>query len=167
MLVSMYEDAFRKAFSETLSELEPEPFEATVKKIVDRLAEDVVDRVHDDVRDRLISAIGDSICAKAAEVATRMLEDALTGDEQQLRNLFGFYTHKEGELAWRAFSTPKLQRWGLIEALIERRPDLFVSERIDELNEHVIYLNRERARLQKQCSWWRDKAEGREPGAYP
>jgi hypothetical protein len=167
MYVGTYESEFRKAFTDTLDNLEAEPFEASVKKIVDRLAEDVVDRVHDDVRDRLISAISDSICAKAAEVATRMLESALAGDDNELRNIFGFYQHPAGSLAHHATFAPRLQRWQLIDALVERRPDFFIDERLDELNEKLISAQRQATNLQKQVNWWRDKAEGREPGSYP
>jgi hypothetical protein len=166
--VSMYEREFREAFSHSLDALDTEPFEQSVKKIVERIADDVVYRVHDDVRDRLISSIGDSICAKAAEVATRMLESALAGDEKEIKQLFGFYDYREGGMAHMAFHfSPKPQRWQLIEALMERGPDVFIDERIGQLGENIVARDREIERLRKTVDFYRALSEGREPGEHP
>lgn len=138
--VGSFEKAFRDAFSETLAELEAEPFEDQVKKIADKLGEVVLDRVHDDIRDRLISSVGDSICEKASEVAARMLENALAGDDRTLRKLFGFYTYPTA-YQFSAWGT-RPQRWSLIEALMARSPEFFQNERIGQLEGEVAEYKR-------------------------
>lgn len=163
MFVSSYQDAFQDAFKETLAEIDVEPFESSVKKIVSRLAEDVVDRVHDDVRDRLITSIEDSISAKAAEVATRMIEHALCGDEAEIRNLMGFYSYPAGSRKHMANSPYYIAGWKLLMALMDKRPDIFVDERIAMLNELLAAEKDKSAREMRRAHWWQAQAEGREP----
>lgn len=149
MYASSYEPEFCKAFRDSLDALDVEPFEDAVKKMADRVSEAVVDRVHDDVRDRLISSINDSICQHAGEVAMRYLEEALAGDDKQIRNLLGLYDHQTAYQFTRW--SPRPTRWLLIEAMMERRPDLFVDERIRLLNGQIEEQEREIVQ-------WRERA---------
>lgn len=167
MFVSSYHEAFRNAFAEVATEDAADRFEADLKKIADQVCERVVDRIGDDIRDRFLASMSDAICGKAAEVATHMLEAALSGDDAEIKNLFGFYTRSEGDLKHLALFGYKPTRWTLIEALMERRPDVFNDERIHHLNETVLALRDENKRLHKRAHWWQAKAEGRDTQGFP
>lgn len=147
MYVGSYDEAFRTAFANALEDIQKDPFEDTVKNLVNRIGEDVLDRVRDQISDTMISDVGDKICAKAAEVATRMLEEALAGDDDQLRNLFGFYSHQQ-----RYDFYYHSQRWVLIEALMARRPDFFVDERLAQLEGKIEALQKQNASLQERLA---------------
>lgn len=150
--VNSYEKIFRDAFDRGLEAIRPEDKEALVKKLVDEICEATVDRVRSAIDEDLLANVRDNLCREAARVAESMLMTALAGDDAALRNLFGFddwymKTPYVGQLP---------TQWKLIEALIERRPDLFVDERIAQRDAEVEALRRDNERLEKQVAWYRE-----------
>lgn len=154
LYVNPYEASIRAAFHNSVSDDIPEDSEKLIIKISDDICEAVSERIRDRVRTWLLDNIKDDICREAARVAESMLMNALAGDDKELRNLFGFSDWYMSHLYVGALPT----QWRLMEKLIERHPDLFVSERIAQLDKQVEEQSKTIARLQCALSSARGEA---------
>lgn len=157
MYVSSYDETIRAAFDKALDEFTPDDKIKLVKKLADDVCVEVVDRVRDYIDDHLYPNIKEAVCSKAAEVAESMLRSALAGDDQAIRNLFGFND-------WymkHAYVGRLPTQWALIEAIAERNPELIASERIAQLTRENEILSREVDRLSKEAVRLRDYYQGR------
>lgn len=138
--VSSYDDAVRKAFDA----FEFKDKEKIVTTLVDEIIEQVVDKARDEISSSLLADIQDDICRRAARIASSMLADALAGNDEQIRSLFGF----DDYYLQHRFSDSRFPtQWNLIEAIAARRPDLFVDERIKQLEWKLGELEQRNAGL--------------------
>lgn len=151
--VSSYEEVFRDAFDKAFGEL-PEQYPDLVKQVCDKIYEAVVERVRDDVRDYLAENIKDDLCRKAAEMAESMLMNALAGDDKEIRNLFGFSDWYMRHLYLGQLPT----QWALIDAITDRRPDIFLDERIKQREAEILNLKNENQRIRQLAEHWQNKA---------
>lgn len=157
MHVSSYEETIRAAFDKALDEFTPDDKNKLVKNLADTVCADVVDRVRDYIDDHLYQNIKGAVCQKAAEVAESMLRNALAGDDKTIRNLFGFND-------WymkHAYVGRLPTQWALIDAIIERKPELFAEERAAQQARHIEVLTAENDRLKAELARQRDYYEGR------
>jgi hypothetical protein len=136
--VSGYEQAFLDAFGRGIEEL-PEEHAALVKAIVDKIHEEVSDRIMQHVNEEMASAAADHLRDVAAKMCSSMLGNALAGDDKQIRNLFGFndWYLKHGYLG------DHPTEWKLIDAIVERRPDIFLDERLAQRDREIADLRRD------------------------
>ncbi len=145
--VAMYTDSIRQAFSKVLENEEFADQEKIVSSLVDKILVEVIDRLHYFVTEDMISNIGDTISAKAAEVAEHMLRDALAGDNQELRNLFGF---NDWYMKHAFSASPLPKQWQLIDAIVKRNPQFFVDERLLQRDKEIALLKDNVQKLMKE-----------------
>jgi hypothetical protein len=142
MHVSSYEEVLREGLDKALSEL-PEDHKQMINKITDTICEAIQESVRYNTEAYLAEAIKDDIASRAAKVAESMLMNAISGDDKTIRNLFGF-----NDWYMKNLYMGKLPReWALIEAIVERKPDLFNDERFKQKDAQIANLQREVARL--------------------
>ena len=141
--VSGYEQAFLDAFGRGVEEL-PEDHAALVKTIVDKIHEEVSDRIMHHVREEMAGAAADHLRDVAASMCSSMLGNALAGDKKQIRDLFGFseWYLKHGYIG----SYPT--EWKLIDAIVDRRPDIFIDERLAQRDREIADLKHD---LKRAC----------------
>ena len=148
--IGSYHEAFRAAFKEVYPTYEAaERFEADIKKIADEVIARIVERIEDDIRGRFLENMRDAVCAKAAEVAAQMIESALTGDQNEIRRIFGFYEHRPGDEKHLALWGHKPTAWGLINAIVAANPAVFQTEALRQRDETILALEDERKKLIK------------------
>jgi hypothetical protein len=157
--VSIYEDAFLEAFGRGMEEL-PQNSADLVKGIVDKIHEAVLTPIMDYVVNKMATEAADALREEAAKVAQSMLMDALAGDDFAIQRLFGF----DGSQRRHAYLGALPTQWALIDAIAERRPDVFLDERlkqrdreIADLKERGKILARSVLSLQKQLSAGEDR----------
>lgn len=153
-IVSSYETAFVEAFGRGISAM-PDDHTKVIKDIVDKIHERVISDIENYIMDDMKSNINDSIRQEAASVASSMLADALAGDDKEIRSLFGFHEWYM-KSPWRNDGKPT--QWALIDAIVARRPDLFVDERIKQRDREIEVAKGEIARLNKYIERQRDEA---------
>jgi hypothetical protein len=134
---SIYDDMFIEAFGRGVEEL-PEDKTQLVKDIVEKIHEQVIDRIEGYIRDEMASKAADELRDAAAKMAESMLSNALAGDDETIRNLFGFNEWYMSHL----YIGPLPTQWALIDAIAERRPDIFANERIKQRDAEIVELNR-------------------------
>src|SRR6185437_13397980 len=143
--VSSYDQAFLDAFDKGIKEM-PKDLSGLVKATLDRVHDDVLSSLQFYIQHDMQSNLDGEIRSHAAEVASSMLANALAGDDKEIRNLFGFNDWYMKHLYMG--STPT--QWALIDAIVARRPDLFVDERIAQRDAEVRELNRQIANLKRR-----------------
>lgn len=154
--VNSYDDKFMDAFGRGITSI-PDDKANTIKDMVEKIHEEVISKIEYYVIDELKSNLDDQIRQEAASVASSMLANAIAGDDKEIRNLFGFseyymqYAHDFNNL-------PK--QWALIDALVVRRPDLFVDERIAQRDREIVALKHEMKRLREYMEFRRRQCEG-------
>lgn len=139
--VNSYNKAFLKAFSYGLTRM---PDTTKLKKeIVDNVFQDIVHQVEGYISDQMAMNLDDMIREKAREVAESMLMNAIAGDDKDIKNLFGFddWYMKHSYIG----SMPT--QWKLIDALMERKPELFTNEKIAQQKSQIDLLEKELARV--------------------
>ncbi len=142
--VSSYEDDLREGLAEAISKL-PDEHKEMINKITDTICEAIQENVRYNTEAYLAESIKDDICSRAAKVAESMIMNALAGDEKEIKNLFGF-----NDWYMKNLYTGELPReWALIEAIVERKPDLFNDERFKQKDAEIANWKREAARLKK------------------
>jgi hypothetical protein len=142
--VSSYDEAFLAAFGRGIKEL-PADKTKIVKDIVDKIHEEVVSHIEYYVQGEMASNAADHIRYEAAKICSSMLADALAGDDKTIRDLFGFsewYT-KHGYIGSGA------TQWKLIDAIVARRPDIFLDERLAQRDREIADLQREVKRIKE------------------
>lgn len=147
--VSSYDQIFLDAFKGAINTV-PEDQAKLVKEIVTKIHDSVIDSIFYYVSDEMKSNLDAAIRDKAAEVAKSMLMHALAGDDKQLRNLFGFNDwYMKHRNRWNDIP----EQWRLIDALVERKPELFVSEKIAQQETDIAVLQRDNERLRKHINF--------------
>lgn len=142
--VSSYEEQFMEAFDRGIQQL-PEDRTKVVKDIVDKIHEEVISQLHYYIEDDLKKNVDDQIRDHASKVASSMLANALAGDDQQIRKLFGF---NDWYMKYAGVNRDLPTQWALIDALVARRPDIFVDERITQRDAEIKNLTERVARLE-------------------
>ena len=142
--VSSYDEQFMQAFDRGIQQL-PESRTKVVKDIVDKIHEEVITQLHYYIEDDLKKNVDAQIRDHASKVASSMLANALAGDSQQLRTLFGF---NDWYMKYAGVNRDLPTQWALIDALVARRPDIFVDERIKQREREVVVLTERVQRLE-------------------
>lgn len=142
--VSSYEEQFMEAFDRGVQQL-PEDRTKIVKDIVDKIHEEVITQLHYYIEDDLKKSLDDQIRDHASKVASSMLANALAGDDREIRNLFGF---SDWYMKYAGVSGDLPTQWKLIDALVARRPDVFVDERIKQREREIVVLTERAWRLE-------------------
>ena len=151
--VSSFEDRFREAF-DTAKDL-PQDYEDLIKRIEDYIWDKVQNKLREGTVYYLKDNIQDDICQEAASVAESMLRNALAGDNKTLRNLFGF---SDWYMRHRYLGDHPTE-YALLDHLIQRHPDLFVNEKIAQLETDNAALKKEINRIR---TYYREKYEEEE-----
>jgi hypothetical protein len=146
--VSSYDQAFMDAFDKGIDQM-PDKLPDLVKTLLDKVHEDVLDPLRNFIADEMKSILNAEIRDQAARVASSMLANALAGDSKEIRNLFGFSNWYMKHLYLGKYPT----QWALIDAIVARRPDLFVDERIAQRDAEILNLNQEVTRLKQRLDY--------------
>lgn len=142
MYVSSYEESLRDGLDKALSQL-PEDHKKMIDKITDTICEAIQENVRYNTETYLAESIKDDITSRAAKVAESMLMNAIAGDDKEIKNLFGF-----NDWYMKNLYMGKLPReWSLIEAIVERKPEIFIDERFKQKDAQIANLQREVAQL--------------------
>ena len=112
-------------------------------KITDTICDAIQENVRYNTEEYLAESIKDDITNRAAKVAESMLMNALAGDDSTIRNLFGFSDWYMRNL----YSGRLPTQWALIDAIADRKPELFSDEKIKQQAAEIANLQREVARL--------------------
>lgn len=140
--VNSHDQAFVNAFGRGVERL-PDDRTKLVKDIVDRVHEEVVSQVMHYVTEEMAGNAADALREEAAKMTSSMLANALAGDDKEIRNLFGF---NEWYMRFSYLGIlPK--QWALIDAIVARRPDIFLDERLKQRDREITTLNADIARL--------------------
>ena len=142
--VSSYDEQFMEAFDRGVQQL-PEDRIKVVKDIVDKIHEEVITQLHYYIEDDLKKNVDAQIRDHASKVASSMLANALAGDDQEIRKLFGF---SDWYMKYAGVNRDLPTQWALIDALIARRPDIFVDERIKQREREIAALTERVGRLE-------------------
>lgn len=140
--VSSYDEVFRKAFAGAIEQM-PEDHEAAIKDIYGKISDAVLEQLENYVQNDMKSNLDGAICHAAKDVAESMLRSALAGDDAQIRNLFGFND-------WymkHAYRGSLPTQWKLIDAIVERKPELFVNEKLAQQAAEIKELQAQAERL--------------------
>lgn len=140
--VSSYDETFMKAFSGAIDQM-PTEHESAIKKIHNEILNEVIEKLEYYVQYDMKSNLDGAIRQEAAKVAESMLMNALAGDDKQIRNLMGFNDWYMKHL----YVGERPTQWKLMEALMERRPDIFVNEQIAQQQREIEHLKAEVKRL--------------------
>jgi hypothetical protein len=143
--VSSYDQAFLDAFDKGIKEM-PQDLSGLVKATLDRVHEEVLSSLQFYIQDDMKSNLDREIRSHAADVASSMLANALAGDDKEIRNLFGFNDWYMKNL----YLGREPTQWALIDAIVARRPDVFVDERIAQRDAEIQELNRRVANLMRR-----------------
>lgn len=146
--VSTYDEVFKEAFSKGIQEM-PESLPGLVKDILDKVHEEVLQSLGNYIQDEMKSNMDREIMGFASEVTESMLSNALAGDSKEIRNLFGFNEWYMKHL----YMGKKPTQWALIDALVARRPDLIIDERISQRDVEIQELNRQISNLQNRIDY--------------
>ena len=139
IFVSSYHEIIRDAFDKALGNEIPFNREKVIKDFTDKLCTEIIDNIQYYISDNLFQNIKDDLCRKAAEIATSMLKDALSGDDETIQNLFGFrYEYIHFKFAPYNVSGIPTQ-YHLINAIVKANPDIFINERIRQLEWKLEY----------------------------
>ena len=136
---------FTADFPDAMSEI-PASLPKVIKLLLDKTFEEVATKIENYILENLRDKLKEEVKDVAAEVAESMLCSALAGDNQEIKNLFGFHSWYNQ----RAYVGKLPTQWALIDAIVARNPGLFESERIKQLETDVQYLKEENARLAKR-----------------
>ena len=140
--VSRYEDKFKEGLEEAISEL-PTDYAEMIDKITDTICDAVQEKVRYRTAKYLAECVKDDILSKAQDVAESMLMNAIAGDDATIRNLFGFNDWYMKRLYMAELPT----QWALIDAIAERKPDIFRDERIAQQAAQIEQLQKDVARI--------------------
>lgn len=151
-LVSSYDEKFMEAFGRGALTI-PENKAKIIKDMVEKIHEDVISQIEYYVIDELKMNVNGAIRQEASEVARSMLMNALAGDDKEIRNLFGFNEWYMKHV-WNFDRLPT--QWALIDALIDRRPELFVDERIKQREAEIEGLQAKLKRANEECERLRE-----------
>lgn len=147
MYVSSYENKLREVIDNQIKDLE-QPECDLVKKLCDTMHERIVQRMHDDMKDYFMSNLRDDICHEAARLAEMHIQTALTGDEKEIKNMFGFNDfYKEKPVYYGSHP----YQWDLIDAISARNPGVFVNEKIEQQAGRIRQLEADLARRLTYC----------------
>jgi hypothetical protein len=149
--VSSYDQVFMDAFDKGIKEM-PQDLSDLVKVVLDKVHEDVLEKVRYYIMDDMKSNLDNDIRDHASNVASSMLANALAGDNKEIRNLFGFSDWYMKHL----YIGDKPTQWALIDAIVARQPDLFVSERIAQRDAEIVNLNQQIANLARQLDYMKN-----------
>lgn len=153
--VSSFDIRFMEAFKAGCSVI-PEDQSKTIKDILDKIHERVITDLEYYIAENIKENANYAIRYEASEVAKSMLMNALAGDDKEIRNLFGFNDWYMKH-AWNGDKLPT--QWALIDALVARRPDLFVDERIVQRDREIVLLREELTRTQSTLNTYKEKYE--------
>ena len=154
--VSSYEEVFLNAFGRGVEQM-PEEFPKVIKEITDKVMDAVINNLENYIQEDMKRNLNDQIRHEAKIVAESMLANALAGDDTTIRNLFGF---NDWYMKHSYISADKPTQWNLIVAMMEKRPDIFVNERIHQQDKQIEILNNEIKRLREHVEFQRRKLEG-------
>ena len=149
--VSSYDQAFMDAFDKGIKEM-PDTLQNMVKTMLDKFHDEILGNLQYYIQDEMKSNLDGEIRGHAAKVAESMLANALAGDDREIRNLFGFNDWYMKHL----YIGSKPTQWALIDALVERRPDIFVNERIAQRDAEIMQLNQQVSNLQRQLNYMKE-----------
>ncbi len=144
--VSSYENHLRDGLDTALNKL-PEEYLESINKITDIIIDQCQEKIRFYTEEYLAESIKEDIMNRAAKVAESMIMNALAGDQREIRNLFGFND-------WymkHAYVGNLPREWKLIEEIVKRMPEVFVDEKIKQLETQVKNLEKECVRLR---SYW-------------
>jgi hypothetical protein len=136
---------FIEAFGRGVEEL-PEDKTQLVKDIVEKIHEQVIESIEEYIWNEMASKAADKLRDTAAKMAESMLSNALAGDDEAIRNLFGF----NGWYMKSFYIGTRPKQWALIDAIVARRPDIFVDERVKQRDAEIVELNRRISLLKLQ-----------------
>ncbi len=139
IFISLYEEIIRDAVDKALGNKLPFDREKIIKEYTDKMCYEVIDGIRDYITDEFFENVKDDICRKAAEVLTSMLKDALAGDDETLKNLFGFryeYLHFRF-IPYNTYNLPT--QVNLINTIVKANPNIFVNEKIKQLEWELKY----------------------------
>lgn len=156
--VSSYNERFMEAFGKGVDSLSDDKSQL-IKDMVDKIHEEVISRIEYYVIDELKSNVDDALRSEAAKVASAMLADALAGDDETIRTLFGFNKHY---MTHRWIGDRRPTQWDLIDAIVSRRPELFVNEALAQKDVEIKAQTAEVARLHRRLDEMRNHYEGTE-----
>ena len=140
--VSSYEETLREGLADAIAKL-PDEHKDMIDKITDAICEAIQEKVRYNTEEYLAEAIKEDITQRASKVAESMLMNALAGDDATIRNLFGFSDWYMRNLYLGSLPT----QWKLIDAIVERKPDVFSDEKIKQQAAEIASLRHEVARL--------------------
>ena len=153
--VSSYEDDLREGLAEAISKL-PDEHKEMINKITDTICEAIQEKVRYNTEEYLAESIKDDICHRASKVAESMIMSALAGDDKEIKNLFGF-----NDWYMKNLYMGKLPReWALIDAIAERKPEIFHDEKIKQQEAQIVELQREVARLKNYWAGYEVSEQG-------
>ncbi len=149
-MVSSYDQVFMDAFDKGIKEM-PDALPGLVKTMLDKVHEEVLTSLQYYIQDEMKSNLDAEIRDHASKVAESMLATALAGDSKEIRNLFGFndWYMKHPFMGGDRLPT----QWALIDAIVARRPDLFVDERIAQRDAKIHQLNHRVVNLTRQLDY--------------
>lgn len=142
--VSSYDQVFREAFASGLDHMPLEHQGEAIKKIYDAITEAVLDRLENYIAGDMKSNLDDELCRTAAKVAESMLMSAIAGEDKQIKNLFGFNDFYMKNPYMGQLPT----QWKLLDSIIERRPDLFIDEKLSQQAVEIDALRSQIKRLE-------------------
>lgn len=155
-IVSSFDEKFMEAFGRGCDAI-PSDQTKTIKKIIDQIHESVVSDLQYYIEEDLKQNMNHTIRDEASRVASSMLANALAGDDKEIRNLFGF---NEWYMKHHFTFGTLPSQWALIDALVARRPDLFVSERIAQREAEISALQASVARQKEYIERLIEKLRG-------
>ena len=147
--VSSYSAALAEAFGRGFEEI-PCDKVAIVKKIVEEIHTEVLDKIEDRMRESMLTQLNDKIRHTASSIASSMLANALCGDDKEIKNLFGF---NDWYLKHSCSFSGLPSQWKLIDAIVHRRPDIFVDERIKQRDAEITDLKASVSRLKDRLDY--------------
>ena len=152
--VSSYDEVFVNAFDKGIKEM-PTDLSKLVTTMLDKFHEEVLSSLLNSIVDDMKGNLDREIMDYAAKVASSMLANALAGDSKEIRNLFGF---NEWYMKY-LYAGSRPTQWALIDAIVERRPDIIVDERIRQRDAEIAELNRTVGQLRQRIDHMQEEVE--------
>lgn len=148
MYISSYEAKLRELVDREIKDLE-DPESDLIKKLCDTMHERIVQRMHDEMKDYFISNLRDDLCREASRMAEERIEAVLSGDDDEIKNLFGFHRHYKDRPV---YDGRHPHQWDLIDSITARNPGLFINEKIEQQAGYIEQLESDLARHKQYCA---------------
>ena len=147
MFVSSYDTALEESFRMGIQGLTASQ-EQILKESLDVLKEEVFERLLSTMKQYLVENLQDEIRQAANNHAVGILESALAGDDETIRNLFGFYSIETRPI----FQGRLPKQWALIDAIFKRNPQVFIDQKIAQQQAEIQQLRDDLARHRAYCN---------------